>query len=212
MAFDTHRVTVSRLSRSDFETALGIVATAHAEAQEAKRKAEDEVAIQLDELKAKERAFDKHKALVLKSISGARARATSAKRNAAEADNLLRESAAARQRYDDITPWLVDFVDACLRKIIGQIDHSDLIAAVVTEAIADVKSTEGLVLRVATSDRAALESLIRRHPERFAAIETVVSDSALRKGGLVLQGQGSSAEIGIEAQLSVLAAQIGAAT
>jgi flagellar biosynthesis/type III secretory pathway protein FliH len=131
-----------------------------------------------------------------------------AKRRAKAFADVLDQAAQMRVAFDAVTPWLTDLVQTCLHKMIGTMDQGDVIAGIVTAALGDLKTRNGLALRVSAADVDAVQGVLAKFPARFAAISAVFPDATLAVGTIMLEGQGGFVDIGIAAQLGVLASHI----
>jgi flagellar biosynthesis/type III secretory pathway protein FliH len=125
-------------------------------------------------------------------------------RRAVEAVDVLDQAARIGAEFDAVVPWLTDLVATCLRKIIGQLDPGDVLAATLGEAVSEMKAKSALGMRVASADHAAIKALVAAHPERFAAVESISPDADLPKGTIYLEGKGGYANIGTETQIAAL--------
>ncbi|WP_299507312.1 hypothetical protein [uncultured Roseobacter sp.] len=123
---------------------------------------------------------------------------------AAEAVELLGYAAYFQGEVEAIKPWLVDLVETCLHKVIGQLDPAEVLAATVAEAVAELKAKNMLSLRVAAADHIAVADLVAAHPSHFAAVEEVVPDAELLAGTVYLEGKGGFVDIGIGAQINAI--------
>ncbi len=180
------------LANAEYEAAR-IIASAEAEAQAAQQEV-DECSVALEARIAAAEESDYRAFVDQEKI----------KQRAIGAIELLDVAASIRAEFDEITPWLTDLVETCLRRIIGQLDPAEALAATLAQAVAELKTKSGLALRVAAVDHDAVKALIAQHPDRFAAVATVLPDAGLTPGIVYLEGKGGYASIGIEAQISAL--------
>ncbi|MEJ6402713.1 FliH/SctL family protein [Yoonia sp. 2307UL14-13] len=193
-----------RIPVDEFERATGCVASAErkaaklladarqeADACRAARQAEEDALRDLQQ-KAKDAAY-------LEAVGR-----ETLNQQAKVAVDVLDEAARIRSEFRRLTPWLTDLVTQSLRKIIGQMDNADLVAATVAAAVAERASNEKLVIRVAAADHVMLKELINTNPARFEAVSEIVPDASLEQGALFLEGKGGLVSIGIDAQLTAL--------
>ena len=122
--------------------------------------------------------------------------------------DVLAAGAEIRRGFEALAPWLVDLVDASLRRILGELAPADLTGRIVAAAVADLRLREGLTLRAAPEDVAEVMAARAAHPGRFEAVASVAADPDLPRGALVLDGAGGLVDVSVSAQIRRLRAHL----
>lgn len=126
-------------------------------------------------------------------------------RQTQEVNAVIDAAAKVQAGFDTLTPWLGEFVETCLRKIIGQYEKPEILEATIVEATLQMKSKSKLTLTVSTSDYTEAKTLFNANPERLCGIRLVQADADLSPGEIRLEADGGFVNIGLDAQLAALA-------
>lgn len=118
-----------------------------------------------------------------------------------EAALILQDAARFQAAVDDAAPMLAELVATCLERIIGTLAPEDVLAAIVAEAMGELRAKGRLRLLVAPSNHAAISAIVADKPERFAGVAEVTPDADLAPGTMHLDGDGGFADISLSAQI-----------
>lgn len=122
-------------------------------------------------------------------------------------DAIVTLSLQAKQikdEFDSLKPWLIDFVIATTRKILGSLPKDDVIAGLVSEAVTMCPLNDGLKLKVNQSEKVSINDAMIAFPNAFAGITDVIYDATMQPDTILLEGIGGFMDISQNAQLSVL--------
>lgn len=125
-------------------------------------------------------------------------------RQTQEVNAVIDAAAKVQAGFDTLTPWLGEFVETCLRKIIGQCEKPEILEATVAEATLQMKSKSELILIVSASDYKEVKTLFDANPERLRGVKLVQADADLSPGEMRLEADGGFVNIGLDAQLAAL--------
>ncbi|MDR3054698.1 MAG: HrpE/YscL family type III secretion apparatus protein [Zoogloeaceae bacterium] len=103
---------------------------------------------------------------------------------------------------------LVKIVGEIVRKLLGEMDHDELIVRLVRQALQTVKSERKVIIRVSSKDEAAvrqgLGGLLQRHANAEGGFLDLLSDPDLPPGSCVLESEMGVVEASLETQLKNL--------
>ncbi|MFQ6550983.1 FliH/SctL family protein [Aestuariibius insulae] len=116
----------------------------------------------------------------------------------------LEQAADLRREFEALTPWLENFVESSVRRIIGTLSDAEVIARIVRQGVGDLQSDGGLALRIHPDDSDVTRAAMDEFPNHFEAIKEVCFDGSIAQGSLILNGGGGSVKIDLETQLSAL--------
>jgi len=118
--------------------------------------------------------------------------------------SLSLQSKRLKDEFEALKPWLVDFVIAAVKKVLGSLPKDELISGLVAEAVAMSPLNNDLRLKVHPDDKAAIKDAMAAHPKAFVGIADVLGDASLQPDTVLLEGVGGFMDISQHAQLSEL--------
>ncbi|WP_299554626.1 hypothetical protein [uncultured Tateyamaria sp.] len=192
----------------EFDQAISCVTRAKAVAAHIIADARAALEVQETDLAARVAEFEERRYKVEETEFRAAVDQETIAAHAAEAVAVMGHAARFQDEVVAVTPWLVDLVETCLRRIVGQLDPAEVLAATVAVAVAELKSRNALSLRFAATDHTTVADLVAAHPAHFAAVAEVVPDAGLSEGTVHLEGRGGFVEIGIAAQIEAIRSEL----
>lgn len=126
-----------------------------------------------------------------------------------EVSAVIDAAAKVQAGFDTLTPWLGEFVETCLRKIIGHSEKTEIMKAMIAEATLQMKLKSELTLIVSSSDYKEAKTLFDAEPERLRGIKLVQAAADQSPGEIRLEAEGGFVDIGLDAQLAALRQALG---
>lgn len=103
---------------------------------------------------------------------------------------------------DRLEPWIVDLVQTCLRKVIGQLHDPDIVGGMVTEAIAALGVQEAVKVSFHPTMQASFDDALMQFPEQLGVVEKLATDPTLEPGIIRVACALGSTEFSFEALLA----------
>lgn len=198
---DTGRKRIKRLTGEELRARLRMAERVKTQAQEIIETAQKEAALIIQD--AKNKRDQEHRTLTSLSNDVLKTYIDEDKirRHAEVFVEMLSVVQAIKTDHEALKPWLIQLVDTCVRKIIGDLDEPDLIRRTVETALKKMPGDGSFKLYFHPTMAEETETALKIHCKELAAISAGAPDPNLEPGQLRLEGQHAEAEISIEAQL-----------
>jgi type III secretion protein L len=108
--------------------------------------------------------------------------------------------------FASVEETLCDLVTSAIKKIIGEMDHRDLILKVIRNALSLVRNQKQVVLRVCPSDAAMVQNSINDIIADYPGIAfiDVVADARLKENGCILETDMGIIDASLDVQLEAI--------
>ncbi|TLP55328.1 hypothetical protein FEE96_22915 [Parasedimentitalea maritima] len=117
---------------------------------------------------------------------------------------LLSVSADIRSEFEAMTPWLIDLVGTCLRRLIGELDDAELISRMVHEALKVTSTTYEQALTVHPDQESRILTVMSTFPERFGGVTSIETCPDMKPNTIRIGCETSVVDVALEAQLETL--------
>jgi flagellar biosynthesis/type III secretory pathway protein FliH len=124
------------------------------------------------------------------------------------AAQLIHDAGAIRQEFDALAPWLSAFLREAIERLLGELDDEEVIARLVAQGVASLKSAREVTVLMHPGDLRKLEAARLAHPLRFTGVSAIRADARLRPGAVTLQGDGGTVDASLMTQVDILCREI----
>ncbi len=189
---------------ADFDAVIGTSITLRNDAEDIIKRAES-AAAQVRTLAEKERekltdmirTISDEELKKFLDIETARSKATAF----AEA---MEQISAMKRDFDTIRPWLVLVVENSIRRIIGTLDKTDMVARLVAQASREIDPGRCNTLRAGAKAFIDLREAQTRYPRHFEGIIDIQNDNTLEADAIFLECSIGTTEISLDTQIGIL--------
>jgi type III secretion protein L len=122
------------------------------------------------------------------------------------AQHMMDSITATIKNLESFESEVVEIVMQAVRRILGQMDNTELITRIAKNAVGLVKNQKRVVLRVNSKDAARLEHKISEMLAEFPGISfiDIVPDQRLKEGDVMLETDIGAVDARLETQLDVI--------
>jgi len=129
---------------------------------------------------------------------------TKAKNEAVAFAELSQISRAIQDDYENLERWIGELVATAVTRIVGSIEETEQFKRLLQTALQDTKRRWQLELRVHPSDYGFVQKLCQDHQAELSAISDVVSDDAVKAGGLLISSEAGLTDVSLDTQIAEL--------
>ena len=127
---------------------------------------------------------------------------------ATAAARLIRDAGEIREEFDSMIPWLTEFLEVAITRLIGQLDDEDVLSRLVAEGVSSLKDARQVTVLVHPADLAHLQATRTSYPVRFSGVADIRGDARLQPGAVSLEGAGGSVDASLVTQVEALCAAL----
>ncbi|GHT93592.1 type III secretion system protein [Betaproteobacteria bacterium] len=124
------------------------------------------------------------------------------------AGKIMETVMSSVEYLENLEVSLVKIVSEIVRKLIGEMDHGELIVRLVRQALQTVRGERKVIIRISSRDEAAvrqgLGGLLQQHGDAERGFLDLLSDPDLPPGSCILESEMGVVEASLETQLKNL--------
>lgn len=117
---------------------------------------------------------------------------------------MLHQSAKFKATLLDLSPWLINLVETCVRRLINSLDDTDLVSRLVSKGVEEFRDQTALTLTVHPDCNTRLQATVAAYPERFSGITHLVTSAQVPSGLVRIHSSGGLVDVDLSAQLDRL--------